>query len=210
MLSAAIRALSALVRRRRPLGPSITSSRETPTPLEPSKWTPILPSLSKSNPSAAHVRGECWLQVKNGRRGSASRLRHNSRCIANILNEEGFVPPKRRNTYTAEMVRHRLVVAGIAKPQRKKSSASATVVREPDEWTIQELAKAIGMPQATLYHWVANGRLSSRLVQQDRKPVKLVTADAAMIAHLKAIRASPPHLKRLPPRQSAEQLNLIT
>ena len=46
MLSAAIRARSAFVRRRRPLGPSITSSRETPTPLEPSKWTSILPSLS--------------------------------------------------------------------------------------------------------------------------------------------------------------------
>src|SRR6056297_4167534 len=47
MLSAAIRARSAFVRRRRPLGPSITSSRETPAPLEPSRWTPILPSLSK-------------------------------------------------------------------------------------------------------------------------------------------------------------------
>ena len=52
MLSAAIRARSAFVRRRRPLGPSITSSRETPTLLEPSKWTPILPSLSKANTSA--------------------------------------------------------------------------------------------------------------------------------------------------------------
>ena len=38
-----------------PLGPSITSSRETPTPLEPPKWTPISPSLSKSKTSAAHV-----------------------------------------------------------------------------------------------------------------------------------------------------------
>jgi hypothetical protein len=135
---------------------------------------------------------------------------HNSRCIANILNDEGFVPPKRRTTYTPEMVRHRLVAAGIAKPQRKKPSASAMIVREPDEWTIRELAEAIGMPQATLYYWVANGRLSSRLVKHDRKPVKLVTADATMIADLKAIRASPPHLRRLPPRQSAEQLKLIT
>lgn len=55
MLSAAIRARSAFVRRRRPLGPPITSSRETPTPIEPSNWTPILPSLSKSKTSAAHV-----------------------------------------------------------------------------------------------------------------------------------------------------------
>jgi hypothetical protein len=47
MLSAAIRARSAFVRRSLPLGPAITSSRETPTHLEPSKWTPILPSTSK-------------------------------------------------------------------------------------------------------------------------------------------------------------------
>ena len=32
----------------RPLSPSITSSRETPTLFEPSKWTPILPSISKT------------------------------------------------------------------------------------------------------------------------------------------------------------------
>ena len=52
MLSAAIRARSAFMCRRRPLGPSITSSRETLPSVEPSKWTPISPSLSKSNTSA--------------------------------------------------------------------------------------------------------------------------------------------------------------
>jgi hypothetical protein len=56
MLSAAIRARSAFVRRRRPLGPSITSSRETPTPVEPSNWTPILPPLTKSNTSTPCLR----------------------------------------------------------------------------------------------------------------------------------------------------------
>lgn len=55
MLSAATRARSAFVRRRRPLGPSSTSSRATPTPFKPSKWTPISSSLSKSKPSAAHA-----------------------------------------------------------------------------------------------------------------------------------------------------------
>jgi len=75
MLSAAIRARSAFVRRSLPLGPSITSSREIPTPIKPSKWTPILPSLSKSNSSATHLREECTDHVSNGRRGSASRLR---------------------------------------------------------------------------------------------------------------------------------------
>jgi hypothetical protein len=54
-ISVAIFARSAFVRRRRPLGPSITSNRETPTPFEPSKWTPTLPSLSKSKASAPHT-----------------------------------------------------------------------------------------------------------------------------------------------------------
>lgn len=135
---------------------------------------------------------------------------HNTRYIANVLNAEGYVPPKRRDTYTAEMVRSRLVAAGIAERKRRKPGPLATIVREPDEWTIRELAEAIGMPQATLYYWVACGRLSSRLVKQNRRTVKLVTADTAMIADLKAIRASPPHLRRLPPRQNAEQLKLIT
>jgi hypothetical protein len=66
MLSAAIRARSAFVRRRWPLGPSITSSRETPTLFEPSKWTPILPSISKTQTLRhAHARrmagsGQKW------------------------------------------------------------------------------------------------------------------------------------------------------
>ncbi len=49
-ISAAIRARSAFVRRRRPLGPSIISSRETLQSPGPSKWTPTLPSRSKPTP----------------------------------------------------------------------------------------------------------------------------------------------------------------
>ena len=52
MLSTAIRARSAFVRRWRPVGPSITSSRETPPHVVPSKWTPTLPSRAKPTPPA--------------------------------------------------------------------------------------------------------------------------------------------------------------
>jgi hypothetical protein len=72
---AAIRARSALLRRRRPLGPSITSSRETSKTVEPSKWTPFLPSLAKSKLSATHMCAEWPDQFSNGRRWSAWRLR---------------------------------------------------------------------------------------------------------------------------------------
>jgi len=49
-VSAAIRARSAFVRSRRPDGPSITSSRETPPPLKLSNWTPTSPSRPKPKP----------------------------------------------------------------------------------------------------------------------------------------------------------------
>lgn len=135
---------------------------------------------------------------------------HNTGQIANILNAEGYVPPKRRDTYTAEMVRHRLVAAGIAERNRRKPAMIAAIAREPDEWMIRELAEYIGMPQATLYYWVQSGRLRHRLIEMRGKTVKLVKADAATIGELRAIRASPTHLKRLPPPKSAEQLNLMS
>ncbi len=135
---------------------------------------------------------------------------HNTGQIADILNAEGYVPPKRRDTYTAEMVRHRLVAAGIAERKRRKPAMTATIAREPDEWMIRELAEHLGMPQATLYYWVQTGRLRHRLIEMRGKTVKLVKADAATIEQLRAIRASPTHLKRLPPPKSAEQLNLMS
>jgi len=89
LLSAANRARSAFVRRRRPLGPSITSSRETTTPIEPSKWTPILPSLSKAKPSAAYLRQVWPGQINNGRRWSAPRLLSND-AICRCSKKERF------------------------------------------------------------------------------------------------------------------------
>jgi hypothetical protein len=57
MLSTAIRARSTFIHRRRSLGPSITSSRETPPILEPSKWTPILPLRTAVQKFATEVAG---------------------------------------------------------------------------------------------------------------------------------------------------------
>src|SRR6056297_881926 len=99
MLSAAIRARSAFVRRRRPLGPSITSSRETPETVEPSKWTPILPSLSKfQHLRHAHARQGCPHQVSNDRRGTALRLRYDADWFREALEDIGIAAciPARR------------------------------------------------------------------------------------------------------------------
>ena len=68
--------------------------------------------------------------------------------------------------------------------------------RRSDEWTINELAAEIGAPPATIYPWVQKGRLSSRSVEVLGTFSKLVTADAATIAKLKAARATPLPFRR--------------
>jgi len=130
----------------------------------------------------------------------AAALRHDGRSfaeIADILNQEGWRPAKRRNTFNAPMVHHLLIKAGAIEPKYRRSKPP--IVRQSDEWTIRELAEQIGVPESTLYTWVQKGRLRSRFVQAGSGRAKLVHADAATIAALKEIRATPPPWRRLPP-----------
>lgn len=125
------------------------------------------------------------------------RAAHGFAAIAAMLNEEGWRPAKRRGTFNAQMVRHLLNIAGIVEPRPRRPRM--ITARQPDEWTIRELAEQIGVPQPTLYGWVQRGRLRSRSVNAGAGAAKLVTADAATIAKLKAIRATPTPWRRLPP-----------
>jgi DNA invertase Pin-like site-specific DNA recombinase len=118
-------------------------------------------------------------------------------AIAAILNQEAWRPPKRRDTFNRSMVRRMLTAAGVVRPSPRRSRVLPE--RQPDEWTISELAEELGVPQATLYSWVQRGRLPSRSVTIEGGSAKLVTADATTIANLKTIRATPPPWRRLPP-----------
>ena len=81
---------------------------------------------------------------------------------------------------------------------------AATFDRQADEWTIRELAELLGVPQPTIYSWVQQGRLSSRIVPAThRRPAKLVHADADTIDALRTMRATPPPWRRLPPTSSS-------
>src|SRR6266446_8707057 len=117
--------------------------------------------------------------------------------IAEILNREGWRPAKRRNTFNAPMVHHLLIRARVIEPKYRRRKPQ--IVRQPDEWTIRELAEQIGIPEPTLYTWVQKGRLRSRFVQAGPSRAKLVHADAGTIAALKTIRATPAPWRRLPP-----------
>jgi DNA invertase Pin-like site-specific DNA recombinase len=123
---------------------------------------------------------------------------HDCAKIAEILNQEGWRPAKRRDTFNAQMVRRLLVKAGAATPKQYQRRQLPTE-RRPDEWTIRELAETIGMPESTLYLWVQQGRLRSRLVPSGTGRNKLVLADATTIEALKAIRMMPTYWHRLPP-----------
>jgi uncharacterized protein YndB with AHSA1/START domain len=124
---------------------------------------------------------------------------HDCAKIAEILNQEGWRPAKRRDTFNAQMVRHLLVTAGVAAPKKYLHRQQPPTERRPDEWTIRELAETIAMPEATLYLWVRQGRLRSRHVPSGTGRNKLVLADATTIEALKAIRMVPAPWHRLPP-----------
>jgi excisionase family DNA binding protein len=87
--------------------------------------------------------------------------------------------------------------AGVVEPSPRRPRVLPE--RQPDEWTIRELAAELGVPQPTLYNWVQNGRLPSRSVKAGGGSAKLVIADAATITKLKTIRSAPAPWRRLPP-----------
>ena len=133
--------------------------------------------------------------------GRAAELRREGlQCarIAEILNAEGWRPAKRRNTFNAQMVHHLLLKSGAETIKYRRRPQQ--IERLENEWTIRELAEEIGMPQPTLYTWVQKGRLSCRNVGSGSKRGVLVRADPETIAALKAIRATPPPWRRLPPK----------
>ncbi len=118
--------------------------------------------------------------------------------IADILNDEGWRPAKRRDTFNAPMVHHLLIKSGAETVKYRRRPLK--VERRSNEWTFRELAEEIEMPQPTLYTWVQKGRLSCRNAGGGSKRAKLVSADPDTVAALKAIRATPPPWRRIPPR----------
>jgi DNA invertase Pin-like site-specific DNA recombinase len=122
--------------------------------------------------------------------------------IAERLNREGWRPAKRRDTFNAPMVHHLLIKSGAETVRYRRRPRQLD--RRQNEWTIRELAEEIGMPQPTLYAWIEKGRLSCRN-PNGHKREKLVFADPETVATLKAIRATLPPWRRLPPEPESSR-----
>jgi hypothetical protein len=80
--------------------------------------------------------------------------------VAEQLNREGFHPPKRSATFTGGILARLLA-------QRGRTGPCPRVVAEPGvlgehEWLLTDLARKLGMPQATLHRWVRVGWVHAR------------------------------------------------
>ncbi len=108
--------------------------------------------------------------------------------IARHLNAEGWRPAKRRATFNAAMVGTLLSRQGIRSARR---SPAHEVSRRADELTLHELARALAMPEMTLYAWLRKGRFKARRDTSSSHPLWLIQADAAELERLRALRRAP-------------------
>jgi hypothetical protein len=104
-------------------------------------------------------------------------------AIALILNTEGWQPPKRRESYTAAMVRD--LLHRIGAPVAKRTSlADQLAGREANELTIDELALRLGAPRSTVHRWIQRGVVVARKLSLPAGDLWLIRADEAEIARL--------------------------
>jgi hypothetical protein len=80
--------------------------------------------------------------------------------IAARLNEEGFRPPKRCATFNVGIVTRLLAKRGRSGP-RPRSLVEGGLL-QADEWLLSDLARRLGMPQATLHRWIRVGWVEAR------------------------------------------------
>jgi hypothetical protein len=107
--------------------------------------------------------------------------------MARRLNAAGYRPPKRCARFTGPIVQDLLRQvrrrATRAQPPHPDSRAG-------DEWWLGDLARALGMPPVTLYHWLRRGWLTAR--QEQHPPRRwIVWADASEVARLRALYQRP-------------------
>ena len=109
--------------------------------------------------------------------------------IARTLNEEGWRPAKRRETFNRDMVLHLLYRQGLRATEKRKPSQG--IGKGSDEWTISELAQILEMPEVTLHSWILKGKVKARQEDHNKRRFWLIRADKAEIDRLRSLRNHP-------------------
>src|SRR5712692_8923853 len=112
----------------------------------------------------------------------------NSRQIADVLNAEGFRPPKRTSRFSDQQVRTLISQRGIRGQQKGRPAVLTTL--PPGEWSVPGLAAELGMPTATIYNWIYRGWITARHAPGTRNWI--ITADDGQMRQLRERRARPP------------------
>ncbi len=106
--------------------------------------------------------------------------------ITQHLNQEGFYPPKRRETFNSEGTRSLMRRLGLLAARHLDSNMTLA----EHEWLLRELADALAMPSVTLYNWVKRGWVRAR--QADTYPrLWIIWADEAELTRLRRHRQQP-------------------
>ena len=124
--------------------------------------------------------------------GALHQIGQQAPAIAATLNRESWRPPKRRATFTANMVRRLLGGQGV--PPKARHAPSRVVERQAaTELTLLELAVRLAMPYPSVYRWLRRGLLRARrAVTEQGRPIWLVLADADELERLQALRPASP------------------
>jgi hypothetical protein len=112
---------------------------------------------------------------------------HKPPTIAETLNAEGRMPPKRRAIFTAGMVRQLLHRIGISTAPHR-AWVTRLKERELGELTIGELIARLGIPYSTIYGWIRRGVVSARNVPVLTHSLWLIRVDEAEFSRLRQLR----------------------
>jgi hypothetical protein len=112
-----------------------------------------------------------------------------SKKIAQVLNAEGWRPPKRRDTFNGSMVRSLLSRQGLRRLDKKHPSDG--LKRGAYEWRFRDLVRELQVPESTLYSWMKKGKVRARLQQHGKQSFWLIWADDVEIERLRTLRKQP-------------------
>ena len=104
--------------------------------------------------------------------------------IAKIINHEGFLPPKRADSFSAHSIQSLCRSLNLSLPIAVPFPKDAL---QPNEWWLPDLALHLNMPPSSLYRWLQKGYLKAR---QILSPVNrwIVWADPDELIRLQTFR----------------------
>jgi len=108
--------------------------------------------------------------------------------IADVLNAEGFRPPKRTSRFTGGQVRTLVSQRGIRRQHKGRPAVLTSLA--PGQWSVTSLSAELGMPTASIYNWIYRGWITARHVPGTRNWI--ITADEEQMRQLRERRARPP------------------